>query len=82
MNNYIAVALVVGIGLWVAVALLLRQRRHQIVYDYQAGLHYRDGKFLGVLSAGRYAYRQGREQIEIVDLRSASGGGQSGNSHQ
>lgn len=40
-----------------------------IVFNFQRGLHYRDGKLLAVLEAGRYLINKKRETIVPVDMR-------------
>lgn len=42
---------------------------HIIVFNFQRGLHYRDGKLIAVLEAGRYLINLKRETITPVDMR-------------
>jgi regulator of protease activity HflC (stomatin/prohibitin superfamily) len=65
-----SMALIVVLILAALAALIWRRFvAEQIVYDYQKGLLYRDGKFVRVLDAGRYRYLKHRARIQTLDLR-------------
>src|SRR5436190_23556047 len=42
------------------------------IRDYEAGLHFRDGDFVGILGAGRHWFFDplGRVRVDVVSLRS------------
>ena len=65
------------LGLLVALflAALLWARKNiwvTIIYDYEKGLHYRNGKFLGVVNEGRYFSIRPFSSIETVSMRKNS----------
>lgn len=60
----VASAIVVWLG-----GLYLLSRYSVIVYEYERGLKYRKGKFVGVLNAGRYWVFSRATTINKVDIR-------------
>lgn len=61
------IAVIAGMIVW----WWRRNIRIVTVRDYESGLLYKNGSFIGVLSAGRYRLLKDRDSMDVVDRRNA-----------
>lgn len=72
MNFFLAVLALLVATFLVALFWARKNVWVTIIYDYEKGLHYRNGKFLGIVNEGRYFSIRPFSSIESVSMRKNS----------
>jgi regulator of protease activity HflC (stomatin/prohibitin superfamily) len=76
LMNFIFILCAVAL-LFVLMVIVVKDFKRTVVFEYERGLKYKDGKFVGLLAPGRYAHTY-RTVIQKLDvrLRTVTVGGQ------